>query len=158
MTVGSAPPVGAPTVGAEPPPPPDVNAAAADAASRAAAEAAAARAAEEAAAANAVREAAAAPPTLVVGRDLTDPPTKLHDVAAVMPPVAKQAGMQGTVMIRLTIGVDGRVENADVTQSHPFFNKAALDAVRQWTFAPTRAADGRPARVVMNVRFVFKPE
>ena len=62
------------------------------------------------------------------------------------------------MVIRLTIGVDGRVEKAVVTKSHPFFAMAALDAVRQWTFEATRSLDGRPARVVMEVKLVFPPE
>jgi protein TonB len=52
---------------------------------------------------------------------------------------AKIAHQEGTVLIRFTIGEDGRVASADVLQPSPFplLNDSALRCVREeWRFAP----------------------
>jgi protein TonB len=82
------------------------------------------------------------------------PPTKVHDVAPVYPPTARAALIQGIVIIQATIGVDGRVVNAEVLRPVPFLDQAALDAVRQWRFSPTRL-NGEPVAVIMTVTVNF---
>ena len=81
-------------------------------------------------------------------------PTKVHDVAPEYPPTARAARIQGIVIIQATIGVDGRVVNAEVLRPVPFLDQAALDAVRQWRFTPTRL-NGEPVAVIMTVTVNF---
>jgi TonB family protein len=57
-------------------------------------------------------------------------------VQAVYPSAAKKAGIQGTVVLRATIATDGSVSNLEVLSGAPQLVKAALDAVRQWRYAP----------------------
>ena len=52
------------------------------------------------------------------------------------PPLAKMAGIQGSVVIAAVIGKDGSVENLQVVSGHPLLVKSALDAVRQWRYRP----------------------
>lgn len=81
-------------------------------------------------------------------------PTKVHNVAPEYPPTARAARIQGIVIIQATIGVDGRVVNAEVLRPVPFLDQAALDAVRQWRFTPTRL-NGEPVAVIMTVSVNF---
>ena len=61
-----------------------------------------------------------------------------HRVEPVYPPMAIQTHISGTVELRGVIGVDGRIRELKVLRGHPFLVKAALDAVSQWIYEPTR--------------------
>ena len=82
-------------------------------------------------------------------------PTKVHDVAPVYPQMARDSRIQGIVIIQATIGVDGRVINAEVLRPQPFLDQAALDAVRQWRYTPTQL-NGEPVAVIMTVTVNFR--
>jgi periplasmic protein TonB len=82
-------------------------------------------------------------------------PTKVHDAAPVYPAIAQAARVQGIVIIQATIGVDGAVVDATVLRSVPLLDQAALAAVRQWRYSPTRL-NGEPVAVVMTVTVNFE--
>ncbi len=65
------------------------------------------------------------------------PPQKIVNVNAVYPQEAQDAKVQGVVVIEAKIGADGHVAEAWVLRSIPMLDQAALDAVRQWRYAPT---------------------
>ncbi len=81
-------------------------------------------------------------------------PVKIHDAAPVYPAIAQSARVQGIVIIQATIGVDGQVIDATVLRSVPLLDEAALAAVRQWRYTPTRL-NGAPVAVVMTVTVNF---
>lgn len=81
-------------------------------------------------------------------------PVKIHDVAPLYPAIAQSARVQGIVIIQATIGVDGQVIDASVLRSVPLLDEAALAAVRQWRYTPTRL-NGAPVAVVMTVTVNF---
>ena len=56
----------------------------------------------------------------------------------VYPAIAQAARVAGLVIIQATIGVDGAVVDATVLRSVPLLDQAALAAVRQWRYTPTR--------------------
>lgn len=60
----------------------------------------------------------------------------IRRVEPAYPPLAKIAGIQGSVVIAAVIGKDGSVENLQVVSGHPLLVKSALDAVRQWRYRP----------------------
>jgi protein TonB len=72
----------------------------------------------------------------------------------VYPAEAKDARVQGQVIIEATIAPDGTVQNARVLRSIPMLDAAALDAVRQWQFTPT-TIDGQRVPVIMTVTVGF---
>jgi protein TonB len=72
----------------------------------------------------------------------------------VYPAVAQSARVQGVVIIEARIGPDGRVSNARVLRSIPLLDQAALDAVMQWEFTPTRL-NGQPVPVIMTMTVQF---
>jgi protein TonB len=83
------------------------------------------------------------------------PPTKIRDAAPVYPQIAQAAGVSGIVIVSATIGIDGAVVDTAVLKAHPLLARAALDAVRQWRFTPTRL-NGEPVPVVMTVTVNFQ--
>lgn len=61
----------------------------------------------------------------------------VYRVLPVYPPIARQIGAQGPVVLRAVIARDGTVESLHVVSSaHPTLNQAALEAVSQWRFRP----------------------
>ena len=83
------------------------------------------------------------------------PPTKVKDAAPLYPAIARAARVQGLVIIEATIDVNGRVQDARILRSIPLLDAAALDAVRQWQYTPTRL-NGMPVAVVMTVTVNFR--
>jgi len=66
---------------------------------------------------------------------------------------------QGTVVLMLTLGVDGRVASVVITQSSgsPRLHDAAREAVRTWRWEPTLRG-GQPVQVrgIVEIPFVLK--
>lgn len=82
-------------------------------------------------------------------------PRKIHNVAPVYPQLAVAAHVEGTVIIEAVISTTGAVQDARVVQSIPLLDAAALDAVRQWVFTPTRL-NGEPVPVILTVKVEFR--
>jgi len=59
-----------------------------------------------------------------------------HDVTPVYPELARQMHVIGRVKIETTIAADGHVLNTKVVGGSPLLINAALDAMKQWRFAP----------------------
>ena len=116
---------------------------------------AAARAAAAKAKANAETRAKLATTAVRVGGPIRNP-VKIKDVAPVYPAVAKSARIGGTVQVELTIDPDGKVADARVVKSVPLLDQAALDAVKQWEYTPTRVK-GVAVPVIVNVAITFQP-
>jgi protein TonB len=82
-------------------------------------------------------------------------PRKIHHVAPVYPPMAASARVEGTVVIEAIISTTGTVQDARVVNSVPLLDAAALEAVRQWVFTPTRL-NNVPVPVILTVKVEFK--
>jgi periplasmic protein TonB len=78
------------------------------------------------------------------------PPKKIKDVRPVYPRVGLATQAQGTVILDVTIGTDGKVQDAKVIHSVPQLDQAALEAVRQWEYEPTRI-NGALVALIMTV-------
>jgi len=74
------------------------------------------------------------------------------------PTESRRKKEQGTVVLRLLIGTDGRVQHVSVAESSGFerLDKAALDAARRWRWQPM-LRDGAPVEVrgLMPIPFVL---
>jgi TonB family protein len=66
------------------------------------------------------------------------------------PPLARQAHVQGTVILDADISKDGTVEALRVISGHPMLIPAALDAVKQWRYKPY-VVQGEPVPVNTDV-------
>lgn len=73
------------------------------------------------------------------------------------PVIAREARVQGTVILEATTDVYGRVTAVRVLRSIPLLDEAAVAAVRQWVYEPLMI-NGRPRPVTftVTVRFVLK--
>ena len=94
------------------------------------------------------------PPPVRVGGDVK-PPVKVKDVKPVYPTVARQARMQGVVVIEATVGADGKVKATKVLKSVPALDAAAMTAVKQWEYRPT-LVDGKATPVILPVALTFR--
>jgi TonB family protein len=72
------------------------------------------------------------------------------------PASAAEFGASGTIVVRVLVGTDGAVKDAEVIQSfgNPACEKAALDAARQWQFDPA-TKDGTPFEQRVSIPFTF---
>ena len=91
---------------------------------------------------------------LRIGGELK-PPLKITDVKPVYPPVAYEAKVQGVVILEAVIDTQGDVVDAKVLRGVPLLDAAALEAVKQWQFAPT-LMNGAPVPVIMTVTVNFR--
>lgn len=71
------------------------------------------------------------------------------------PPLARQAHIQGTVVIDAVLDEHGNVVEMKVISGHPLLIQAAIDAVKQWKYEPTYLND-LPVAVQMNIMVTFR--
>lgn len=83
------------------------------------------------------------------------PPKKLDDVRPQYPIEANVAQIEGVVIAEVIIDETGRVTDARILRSIPLLDEAALQAVREWRFAPS-IVDGRAVPVKMTVTVNFQ--
>jgi TonB family protein len=81
-------------------------------------------------------------------------PVKVVDARPTYPELAKQTRSQGMVELEIIVGPTGDVEQARVIKSIPLLDRAALDAVRKWKYAPT-IVNGMAVPVKLNVGLAF---
>ena len=81
-------------------------------------------------------------------------PKKLKAVNPVYPDIAKQARVQGVVILECTISPQGKVTNVTVLRGIPLLDAAAIEAVKQWVYTPT-LLNGVPVPVIMTVTVNF---
>ena len=82
------------------------------------------------------------------------PPSRTSYVAPVYPPVAITARREGTVVLEALIDETGTVRDVTVLRSVPLLDRAAIEAVRQWRYSPTRL-NGVPVAILMTVNVTF---
>jgi protein TonB len=79
----------------------------------------------------------------------------IYTVKGEYPDIARQAGVEGTVVVQALVGVDGRVRDTRIVRSIPMLNGAAQDAVRQWRFKPA-ATGGGPVATWVSIPISFR--
>lgn len=82
----------------------------------------------------------------------------IRKVNPVYPPLARQARVSGTVVLKAIIGKDGSIENLTLVSGHPLLAPAAIEAVKQWKYRPF-LLNGRPLQVEteVTVNFALSP-
>jgi protein TonB len=71
------------------------------------------------------------------------------------PPEAKQAGIQGTVLLHVKVATDGTVKEIVVKEGEPKLVEATVEAVRQWEYEPVHV-DGKAIEASTDVTVNFK--
>ena len=82
-------------------------------------------------------------------------PRKIKNAAPRYPDIAKVARIQGIVILECLITPEGTVAAVRVLRGIPQLDQAAIDAVRQWVYAPT-LVDGKPVPIIMTVTVNFR--
>jgi protein TonB len=70
------------------------------------------------------------------------------------PPLARQARIQGVVVLQAQISKDGNIENLQLISGHPMLAPAAIEAVKQWKYKPY-LLNGEPVEVETQVQVNF---
>jgi TonB family protein len=78
----------------------------------------------------------------------------IKKVAPVYPPLARQARIQGVVVMKVQISKTGDVENIQLFSGHPILAPSAIEAVKQWKYKPY-LLNGEPVEVETNVTVNF---
>jgi periplasmic protein TonB len=71
------------------------------------------------------------------------------------PPLARQARIQGAVVLHAIISKTGTIENLRVVSGHPMLSPAALDAVKQWRYKPY-LLNNEPVEVETTITVNFR--
>jgi protein TonB len=94
---------------------------------------------------------------MTVGGDICAP-VRTAALAPVYPEAARKAGIQGVVLLRLTIDREGRVTDVRVLSGLPFgLTQAAAEAARRLTFRPAHhCPTGRPVACYFDLSVAFR--
>jgi protein TonB len=82
-------------------------------------------------------------------------PEVIRRIVPTYPDLARQAGIEGDVIVRVLIGKRGEVKAVEVERSSDLFDEAAVEAVRRWTFRPA-IASGNPVAVWIRIPIAFR--
>jgi periplasmic protein TonB len=91
---------------------------------------------------------------VMVGGDVK-PPQLISSVAVEYPEIARQAGVQGSVVVRILIDKTGSVTEAHALSGPILLRDSAVKALRQRKYAPSKL-DGHPISVEMLVTIQFR--
>jgi periplasmic protein TonB len=78
----------------------------------------------------------------------------IHRVEPEYPRIAIQMHVTGTVELRAIIGTDGTIQNLQVVSGNALLVNAAVAAVKQWRYQPTRLS-GQPVEVETLITVQF---
>ena len=81
-------------------------------------------------------------------------PKLIQEVQPIYPPLARQARIQGDVVIDSVIDTQGHVTQMKAVSGSPLLVDAAMQAVAQWRYQPT-LLNGKPVAVAMLVTVHF---
>ncbi len=78
----------------------------------------------------------------------------IRKTTPVYPPLARQARIQGVVVLQAQISKEGNIENLQLVSGHPMLAPAAIEAVKQWKYKPY-LLNGEPVEVETQVQVNF---
>ncbi len=68
-------------------------------------------------------------------------------ISPAYPPIAKQLGITGTVVVIATVDASGKVVKAESTSGNKLLATAAIEAVKQWRFATGDVTETFPVSI-----------
>ena len=80
---------------------------------------------------------------------------RTHGQEPAYPRAARLAQREGSVLVRLTISPEGKVQAYRFLRSAPLFDAAVSDVLGTWRFSP-HLVDGEPVATFTVYRFLFK--
>jgi TonB family protein len=102
------------------------------------------------------RSGRSAPVVYQISEQGVTPPAVLQERKPDYPEAAKQAKIQGTILMQCVVQTNGVCDDVRVTQSldPTWLDQEAIEAIRDWRFRPGMLM-GRPVPVRVNVEFSF---
>jgi len=83
-------------------------------------------------------------------------PVPVKQVQPAYPEIARRAGVEGTVWVKILVDKEGKAKKAVIMKSDAeIFNDPAIEAAKQWVFTPALMNNG-PVAVWAAVPFRFK--
>jgi len=89
------------------------------------------------------------------GKPAIIPPRLVSQVPPIYPEAAKKMGIEGTVVLSVTLDEKGNIVRARVIRSIPELDQAAIDTVKHWKYEPM-TVNGAPKPIVFSVAIEFK--
>jgi periplasmic protein TonB len=78
----------------------------------------------------------------------------IHRVEPPYPMLAREARVQGEVVLRAVISPGGEIQNLEVISGHPMLVPAAIAAVKEWRYKPY-LLNGQPVEVETTITVIF---
>src|SRR5438105_4159166 len=78
----------------------------------------------------------------------------IRKVQPAYPPLARQARIQGSVVLQAEISKAGDIQNLRLVSGHPMLAPAAIEAVKQWRYKPYYL-NGEPVEVETQITVIF---
>jgi protein TonB len=78
----------------------------------------------------------------------------IRKIQPAYPPLARQARIQGSVLLQAEISKDGSIQNLRLISGHPMLAPAAIEAVKQWKYKPY-ILNGEPVEVETQITVNF---
>lgn len=78
----------------------------------------------------------------------------LRKIQPTYPPLARQARIQGSVLLQAEISKDGSIQNLRLISGHPMLAPSAIEAVKQWKYRPY-ILNGEPVEVETQITVNF---
>ncbi len=80
-------------------------------------------------------------------------------VVPIYPPASIAMREQGYVVVQVLVDEKGDARTVEVVRSsgYPRLDKSAVDAIRKWTFTPTKGSAGPEARITLTWEFELSP-
>ena len=87
-----------------------------------------------------------------------NPPILLKKVEPIYPERSRRLGQEGYVVVRFEVDVKGKVRNPAIHEAVPngHFERATINAIRQWRFQAAKDETGHPTTYRLQVRIDFK--
>jgi len=89
------------------------------------------------------------------GKPAIIPPRLVHQVAPIYPEAAMKLGIEGTVVLSVTLDDKGNIVRTRVIKSIPELDQAAIDTLKQRKYEPM-TVNGVPRPIVFTVSIEFK--
>jgi protein TonB len=86
---------------------------------------------------------------------LSEKPEVIKQARPEYPELARKAGIEGRVTVKVLINTQGDVEKVEVVKGHPMLDDAAVESAKKWKFKPGKQRD-RTVKVWMNIPIDFK--
>lgn len=76
----------------------------------------------------------------------------MHAMPVLYPPLARQVRISGTVVAKVAVANDGKVDRVEIVSGHPLLRQTVIDSLRAWSFSPQ---PGEPRTFELHCEFGF---